>query len=67
MSSLHELKINNDKSKAIKTGSWSNPGAKFYDELLNSFYCDGGVPTDSTEIDKTNPCLQLYQMNPNLK
>ena len=33
----YSLKINNDKDAAIKTGKWSNPGAKFYDKLLNSY------------------------------
>lgn len=50
--SLKERKIDNSKESAIKTGKWSNPGAKFYDELLNSFYCEGDIPTDSKELDK---------------
>ena len=46
------IKINNSKKSAIKTGGWSNPGARFYDRLLDSFYCEGNVPTDSKELDK---------------
>lgn len=30
------IKINNSKEAAIKSGKWSDPGAKLYDTLLNS-------------------------------
>lgn len=33
---MNFLKINNTKDAAVKTGKWSNPGAKFYDKLLDS-------------------------------
>ena len=31
------IKINNSKKSAIKTGNWSDPGAKLYDNLLDAF------------------------------
>lgn len=39
------LKINNSKNAAVSTGKWSNPGAKFYDILLDAFY----FPTDEVD------------------
>lgn len=30
------IKINNSKKSAIKTGNWSDPGAKLYDKLLDA-------------------------------
>ena len=49
---MNELKINNSKEAAVKGGKWSNPGAKLYDTLLDSFYCDGNIPTDSRKLNK---------------
>jgi hypothetical protein len=46
------LKINNDKEAAIKSKRWKNPGASFYDKLLNSHYYGGRIPTDSKELDE---------------
>lgn len=49
MSDYKQIKINNSKSHAIKS-KWKEPGAAFYDQLLNAFYCDGGVPAGSKEL-----------------
>ena len=47
------LKIDNRKDAAIKSGTWSNPGAKFYDILLDSMYSeDGTIPDDIKEYQK---------------
>lgn len=51
MSKIISLKINNSKKAAIKTGTWSNTGADFYDKLMNAFYCEGNVPTGK-ELEK---------------
>lgn len=52
MSKLIHLKIDNTKSSASNSKGWSNPGAKFYDTLLNSFYCKGEIPKDANELTK---------------
>lgn len=47
------LKIDNSKDAAVKSGTWSNPGAAFYDTILNSMYSkDGTVPDDTKEYEK---------------
>lgn len=52
MSNFREIKINNSKNAAIIEGKWSKPGAKFYDTLMNSFYCNGKIPADSKALDQ---------------
>ena len=64
---MGSLKINNSKDKAVKTGKWSNPGAKFYDTLLDSFYCEGDLPADSKELDKKIKDGNYIQWNDFLK
>lgn len=57
------ITINNSKNSAIKSGGWSNPGASFYDRLLECFYCKGNIPTDAKELDKkikSKEYLQWY-------
>lgn len=44
-------KIDNSKKAAIKNGKFKDPGAKFYDKILDSVYAKGGIiPTDSKEL-----------------
>lgn len=50
MSEYKQIKINNSKNHAV-SGKWKDPGASFYDQLLNAFYCDGEVPTGSKELE----------------
>lgn len=46
------LQIDNSKDAAIQTGTWKNPGAKLYDDLMDAMYSkDGKVPS---EIDDYN-------------
>jgi hypothetical protein len=52
MAKFMELKIDNSQEAAIMTGKWKAPGAAFYDQLLNAFYCEGGIPDDAKELDK---------------
>lgn len=57
------ITINNSKNSAIKSGGWSNPGASFYNRLLECFYCKGNIPTDAQELDKkikSKEYLQWY-------
>lgn len=57
------ITINNSKNSAIKSGGWSNPGASFYNRLLECFYCKGDIPTDAQELDKkikSKEYLQWY-------
>lgn len=49
---MKEIKINNSKTAAVMDGKWSKPGAKFYDTLMDAFYCKGKIPADSRELDK---------------
>ena len=35
---MNSIKINNSEKAAVKNEKWKNPGAKLYNELLNSFY-----------------------------
>jgi len=67
MPTLQQLKINNSKNAAIKTGSWSNPGAKFYDRLLNAFYCEGDIPEGAKELEKKLKDGKYLQWNDFLK
>lgn len=52
MSDYKQIKINNSKSHAVKS-KWKEPGAAFYDQLLNTFYCDGGIPDGAKEFEKS--------------
>lgn len=67
MSSFKILKINNDKEHAVSSGGWKDPGAKLYDQLLNAFYCDGDIPTDSKELEKKIKEGKYLQWNDFLK
>lgn len=49
MGKFQQLKINNSKEAAVKSGKWNAPGAAFYDRLLNSFYFEGGKVPDTAE------------------
>ena len=49
---LKIYKIDNSKKSAIKTGKWSDPGADFYNKLLNAFYCVGNVPSTPDKLEK---------------
>lgn len=62
MSDYKQIKINNSKSHAVKS-KWKEPGAAFYDQLLNAFYYDGGVPSGSKELAnaiKNGKCKQWF-------
>ena len=48
---MNFIKINNNEKAAIKDKKWKNPGAKLYNQLLDSMYCEGNIPTDSKDID----------------
>jgi len=65
--SLHHLEIDNSIDSAIKSGKWSNPGASFYDKLLNSFYCKDNVPEDAKELEKKIKSGKYLQWNDFLK
>lgn len=67
MSSFKILKINNSKEHAVPSGKWKDPGAKLYDQLLNAFYCDGDIPTDSKELEKKIKEGKYLQWNDFLK
>ncbi len=47
---LSKLVIDNSKKSAVN-GRWSNPGAKFYNRLLNSFYCPDDCLDDTKKYD----------------
>ena len=64
---LTQLKINNNKDSAIKIATWKNPGAQFYDKLLNSFYCEGDIPTNSRDLDRHIKNGKYLQWNDYLK
>lgn len=53
MSELKQIRINNSKRHAVLNGKQKVPGAKLYDQLLNAFYCDGDIPADSKELEKS--------------
>lgn len=67
MSSFKILKINNSKDHAVSNGKWKDPGAKLYDQLLNAFYCDGDIPTDTKELEKKIKDGKYLQWNDFLK
>lgn len=67
MSSFKILKINNNKEQAISSGKWKDPGAKLYDQLLNAFYCDGDIPTDTKELEREIKDGKYLQWNDFLK
>ena len=48
---MNFIKINNNEKAAIKDKKWKNPGAKLYNQILDSMYCEGNIPTDSKDID----------------
>lgn len=52
MSKFMELEIDNSKKSSIASGGWSDPGAKLYDQLLQSYYYVGGVPTDGRSMER---------------
>lgn len=52
MAKYMQLKINNTKGHSVNRGKWKDPGAKLYDQLLQAFYCIGGIPTDGKGMDK---------------
>lgn len=52
MSKFMELEIDNSKKSSIASGGWSDPGAKLYDQLLQSYYYVGGIPTDGRSMDR---------------
>lgn len=62
-----QIVIDNSKDAAIKSGKWKAPGASFYDQLLNAFYCDGDIPTDSKELEKKSKDGKYLQWNDFLK
>lgn len=66
MPKFMKLKINNTKQSA-STEKWKTPGADFYDQLLNAFYCDGDIPTDSKELEKKYNEGKYLQWNDFLK
>lgn len=52
MPSFKVLQIDNSKDAAVHDGKWKNPGAKFYDDLMNAMYSkDGKIPDDSESLD----------------
>lgn len=53
MSEIKQIRINNSKRHAVLNGKQKVPGAKLYDQLLNAFYCDGDIPADSKELEKS--------------
>lgn len=53
MSEFKQIRINNSKRHAVLNGKQKVPGAKLYDQLLNAFYCDGDIPADSKELEKS--------------
>lgn len=61
------ININNSKEKAIKTGGWSNPGASFYDRLLECMYCKGDIPTGAKELDEKIKKKEYLQWHDFLK
>lgn len=50
MASFKLLDIDNSKKAAVNKGKWKNPGAGFYDQLLNSLHVKGDIPTDPKEL-----------------
>lgn len=44
------MKIDNSKEAAVTNGKWSNPGAKFYDKLINAVYCNNDDIKDGKEL-----------------
>lgn len=64
---LNLIKINNSSKAAIKTGKWKNPGAALYDNLLDSLYCNGDIPTDDKELQKKIKDGEYYSWDEFLK
>lgn len=52
MAEFKILKIDNSKDAAVKSGSWKNPGASFYDQLLNAIHSEGDVPVGKEALDE---------------
>lgn len=47
-----KLEIDNSKKSSIASGGWSDPGAKLYDQLLQSYYCVGDLPADGKSMER---------------
>jgi hypothetical protein len=63
-SSHINLKINNSKSAAVKNGKWKNPGATFYDQLMNSSYFPNNNPDDKDNLYYTDYLKEAYLIAP---
>jgi hypothetical protein len=57
------LKINNSKQAAI-SGKWKTPGAKFYDQLLNSSYFPSDNVDDPRSLTDKNYLEEAYLIAP---
>lgn len=49
---LKDITINNTLKAAVKSGAWTDPGAKLYNQLLDAFHIEVKIPTDAKELDK---------------
>lgn len=47
-----DLKINNSEYASVKSGKWKDPGASFYDQLLQCYHYEGGIPDSVVEMDE---------------
>lgn len=52
MAKFMKLEIDNSKKSSIASGGWSDPGAKLYDQLLQSYYCVGDLPVDGKSMER---------------